>query len=355
MASRSISFRQVPSVATSINSQKSEAFIEPLLDPSHDRPHLLPIIHHDFWNMYQLAKASFWVPEEVDLAPDMSEWDSRLTANEKIFMELNLAFFAVFDQIVIKNLDQGFIDKISIPEVKSFLHFQDAMEDIHVQMYSIMMEVLVKDPERKEYLLNAVKTVPAIKAMAEWASDSIKNDWTNRLVRFIIVEGLFFSGAFASIFFMKKQGKLLGVAHANELIARDEGMHRDFGLLLYSKLVRKLPDQEIIAIMDEAVALTTAFNSESLSVDMIGMNQSLMGTYIKYVANGLALGTVSGGLEIPGLLGRKIYEAENPFPWMNMVNLQGKTNFFDAKVSQYCKASVLTKPEDNTIVFSEDF
>lgn len=338
---------------------KVSKFEDELFDVKNGREHLLPIVHQDIWQMYNIAKASFWVPEEVNLLQDVRDWDTKLREEERVFMKQVFAFLAVFDQLVIKHLETDFVSKIVIPEVCMFYRFQEMIEDIHVHMYARFPETFIKDPEERRHILNAIQTVPAIQKMAEWAIKTASMEFKYRLVAFVIIEGVFFSSIFASIFFMKKQGKLPGVCHANELIARDEGQHRDFGLLLYSKLTDKPTDAEVIQMVTEAVDLIAQFNRECAPVNMIGMNNDLMDEYVRFVADSAALGTQiqvgDSSLNIPGLLNRKIFNVDNPFPWMEMISHEGKTNFFDQSVSQYSKTEVFTVPEENMVKFDSDF
>lgn len=333
---------------------------EELLDPRNARQHLFPPKYADIWQMYQIAKAAFWVPEEVDLTQDMRDWDNKLREEEREFMKKVFAFLAVFDQLVIKHLETNFVSQIAIPEVAMFYRFQEMMEDIHVHMYSRFPDTFIKDRTERQKIFNAMETVPSIKKMADWAMKTADMDFGRRVVAFVIVEGVFFSSIFAAIFFMKKQGKLPGVCHANELIARDEGHHRDFGLLLFSKIMHKPTDEHIIDMMKEAVNLVAEFNRECAPVSMIGMNNNLMNQYVKFVADSAALGSQirvndNTVLEIPGLLGKKIFDVDNPFPWMEMISHEGKTNFFDRNVSQYSRSSVFATPEENVVKFDSEF
>lgn len=345
-------------------SENRDGAVEPLLDPRNARDHLLPIRDRDLWDMYRISKAAFWVPEEVDLTQDVKDW-AVLTQSEQTFMKTVFAFLAVFDQLVIKHLESDFVSQITIVEAQMFYRFQEAIEDIHVHMYSLFPEKLVKDEVERDRIVNALRTIPSIAKMADWAKRTKNLSFGHRLVAFVIVEGIFFSSIFAAIFYMKKQNKLPGLCHANELIARDEGNHRDEGLLLVSRLINRPPDQDIIAMVKEAVELVNEFNREAAPVDMIGMNSRLMDQYVKFVADCTCVGSTvdrpddehkKDPIIIPGLLrGRKIYNVENPFEWMNLISLQGRTNFFDRSVSQYSRSSVLTKPEDNTVRYDADF
>lgn len=332
----------------------------PLLDPRNARDRLFPIQYPDIWAMYNIAKAAFWVPEEIDLTEDVRQWNMKLKDEEREYMKKIFAFLTVFDQLVIKHLESDFVSTIPVPEVAMFYRFQESIEDIHVHMYSLFPETFIKDHSERDKIFNAMKTFPSINKMAEWAKAASQLDFSHRLVAFIIVEGIFFSSIFAAIFFMKKQGKLPGICHANELIARDEGHHRDFGLLILSKLDNKPAKETIIKMIKEAIALLEEFNKECAPVSMIGMNDMLMNQYVRFVADSAAVGSIIKASQdttivIPGLIGSKIFNVDNPFPWMDLISHQGKTNFFDHGVSQYSRSSVLTAPEDNTVKFDADF
>lgn len=334
--------------------------MEPFLDPSNDRESLFPIVHKDIWQMYQIAKASFWVPEEIDLLQDMRDWETVLRDEERAFLKKVFGFLAVFDQLVIKNLEEGLTSKVTVNEVCMFYRFQEMMEDIHVHTYARFPETFIKDAEERHCVLNAIQYTPSIKAMAEWARSTSHLDFAERLVIGVIVEGVFFSSIFASFFYMKKQGKLPGLCHANELIARDEGQHRDFALLLLSKLERRPTHEFITTAVREAVVLIAAYTRECAPVSMIGMNSDLMETYIKYVADCACVDSEircpdGSFIRISGLLGYKIYNVVNPFPWMTMISMDGKSNMFDASVSQYSRSAVLTKQEDNMVRFDAAF
>lgn len=335
--------------------------MEPLLDPANDRESLFPMVHNDIWQMYQIAKASFWVPEEIDLLQDVRDWDSLLRDEEREFLKKVFGFLSVFDQIVIKNLEDGFTTQVTVPEACMFYRFQEMIEDIHVYTYARFPETFIRDVDERERIVNAIKHVPSIRHMAEWARNTTKLDFVHRLVIGVIVEGIFFSSIFAAIFYMKKQGKMPGLCQANELIARDEGQHRDFALLLLSKFKVRPTDEFIIQSVREAVELISDYTRECAPVSMIGMNSDLMDQYVKYVADCALLGgsNVKAGdgsiIHIPGLLGRKIFYVENPFPWMAMISMDGKTNMFDQGVSQYSRSAVLTKQTDNVVRFDAPF
>jgi ribonucleotide reductase beta subunit family protein with ferritin-like domain len=320
--------------------------VEFLLDEKNDRESLFPIMYPDFWALYTEMKASFWLPEDIDFKPDLADWDNKLSDAERKFLEMNFAFFSVFDQIVIKNLESDFVGKVAIPEVRMFYRFQEAMEDIHVHTYSLFPDLFIKDQKRKEEIVNATKSFPVIAKMEIWAKKWTAAPFVPRLVAYILVEGVLFNGGFASIGFMKKQGKMPGVAHANELIARDEAQHTKNGILMYSKYVtNKLPKEEIIAMTREAVELAQAFSIESIPIEMIGMKSDLMVEYIQFTADRV----------VEQLIGEPIFKASNPFPWMMLQSLQPKTNFFDKKVGQYSKPGAMNGGVGSEVSFDADF
>lgn len=288
---------------------------------------LFPIQYNDIWEMYKQAEASFWTAEEVDLKQDLEDWQ-KLNENEKHFIKHILAFFAASDGIVNENLAVNFLKEIQIPEARCFYGFQTAIENIHSEMYSLLVDTYITDPKEKEFLFHAVETVPAVKRKAEWSLKYIKNpDFVSRLIAFAIVEGIFFSGSFCSIYWLKKRGLMPGLTFSNELISRDEGLHTDFACLLYRKYIKnKTIDIKYIVI--EAVNIEKQFITEAIPVDLIGMNAKLMSQYIEFVADKLlvALGE------------SKIYGVDNPFEWMEMISLTGKTNFFEKRVGDYSKS-----------------
>jgi len=317
---------------------------EPLL--TDDRVNLFPIKYPDIYDMYQKQKASFWVPEEVDLSQDVVEWD-QLDKNEQHFLLMVFAFFAGSDLIVNENLDCEFTECIKVPEARMAYHFQEMMEDIHTVQYQTIIEALVHDIDIKQDLLQSTFKIPTIRAKADWARKWIKNgSFVQRLIAFSIVEGIFFSASFCSIFWVKKRGILRGVCQSNEFIARDEGMHRDFAILLYrNHIVHKLPHSTIRTMIEEAVQVETQFIAACLPYNLTGMNKELMSTYVKFVANHLC----------NELIGETIYNVENPFMWMNLISMEGKTNFFEKKVSNYSRQAVLAQKEDNLVVFDAEF
>ena len=319
---------------------------EPLLQETPDRFVLMPIKHDDIWQMYKKAEASFWTTEEIDLDPDLRDW-AKLTDDEKHFISHVLAFFAASDGIVNENLVLNFMNDVKIPEARCFYGFQVAIENIHAETYSLLIDTYIKDNVEKQRLFNALETVPCVEKKAKWALKWIEKttSFAERLVAFAAVEGIFFSGSFCSIFWLKKRGLMPGLSFSNELISRDEGLHCDFACLLYSKLNNKLSQETIQDIICDAVEIEKEFVSDALPVSLIGMNADLMNQYIEFVADRLL---VSLGCE-------KVYKTKNPFPWMEMISLQGKTNFFEKRVSEYQKAGVMSKKEDQVFSLVEDF
>jgi ribonucleoside-diphosphate reductase beta chain len=320
---------------------------EPLLQENPGRFVLFPIQHDEVWKMYKKAQASFWTTEEIDLAPDLNDWEGKLTEDERHFIKHVLAFFAASDGIVNENLAVNLMGEVQIPEARCFYGFQIAIENIHSETYSLLIDTYIKDPVEKDRLFNAIETVPCVQKKAEWALRWINEapSFAHRLIAFAAVEGIFFSGSFCAIFWMKKRGLMPGLCFSNELISRDEGMHCDFACLLYSMLQHKLPQEEVQQIIREAVEYETEFVRDALPVSLIGMNADLMTDYIRFVADRLL---VSLGCE-------RIFGVANPFPWMEMISLQGKTNFFEKRVGDYQKAGVMTGREKQVITFEEDF
>lgn len=320
---------------------------EPLLKEDKSRFVLFPIQYNDIWEMYKKAEASFWTAEEIDLAHDHKDWE-KLSSNERHFISHVLAFFAASDGIVNENLAMNFCSEVQSTEARCFYGFQIAIENIHSEVYSLLIDTYVKDQTEKANLLNAIDTVPCVQKKASWAlkwCNRTYSSFAERIVAFAAVEGIFFSGSFCSIFWLKKRGLMPGLSFSNELISRDEGMHCDFACLIYSKLVNKLPEQRIFDIIKEAVAIESEFVSDALPVELIGMNSALMSQYIQFCADRLlvALGC------------RKLYNATNPFDWMEMISLQGKTNFFEKRVSEYSKSGVGVDATQQKISFDEDF
>jgi len=307
--------------------------VEPILRENPNRFVLFPINYTEIWNMYKKQVASFWVAEEIDLFQDLVDWE-KLNDNEKFFIKNVLAFFAASDGIVLENLAQQFCTEIQIPEARCFYGFQIAMENIHSETYSLLIDTYIKDQTEKMRLFSAFEEIEAIKKKADWAIKWInkKNSFAERLVAFAAVEGIFFSGSFCAIFWLKKRGLMPGLTFSNELISRDEGLHCEFACLIYSHLVNKLKAETIYEIILDAVNIEKEFICESLPVELIGMNAKLMSQYIEFVADRL----------IYQLGYNKHYKTQNPFEWMDMINIQGKTNFFERRVSEYQKPHVTT-------------
>lgn len=325
---------------------------EPMLQENASRFVIFPIKHHELWLMFKKAQASFWTAEEIDLAHDMNDWDS-LKPDEQFFIKHVLAFFAASDGIVNENLVERFCSEVQCPEARFFYGFQIMIENVHSETYSLLIDTYVKDKAEKMHLFNALETVPCVRKKAEWALRWIEDSsrFAERLVAFAVVEGIFFSGSFCAIFWLKKRGLMPGLTFSNELISRDEGMHCDFACLLYSMLEKKLSDAELHSIIGEAVEYEKEFVCEALPVSLIGMNQELMSQYIEFCADRLLV-----ALSAP-----KLYNATNPFDWMELISLQGKTlvacllnaersaalaarsrgflavrrNFFERRVSEY--------------------
>jgi len=293
---------------------------EPILKENPNRFVLFPIEHNDIWDIYKKAEASFWTAEEIDLHQDASDWENKLTEEERYFIKHILAFFAASDGIVNENLAENFVNEVQYTEAKFFYGFQIMMENIHSETYSLLIDTYVKDPAERNQLFNAIDNFEAIKKKADWALRWIKSpSFAERLVAFAAVEGIFFSGSFCSIFWMKKRGLMPGLTFSNELISRDEGMHCDFAVHLHNQhLVNKVPKERITQILLEALDIEREFITESLPVDLIGMNSRLMVQYLEYVTDRLL-----GELKCD-----RVFNRENPFDFMDMISLEGKTNFF---------------------------
>ncbi|MFN4911714.1 MAG: ribonucleotide-diphosphate reductase subunit beta [Flavobacteriales bacterium] len=321
--------------------------MEPILQENKNRFVLFPIEHNDIWSFYKKAEASFWTAEEIDLSQDLSDWENRLTDNEKHFIKHVLAFFAASDGIVNENLAENFLSEVQYTEAKFFYGFQVAIENIHSETYSLLIDTYIKDSKEKAGLFNAIDTLECVRKKADWALRWIeKGSFAERLVAFAAVEGIFFSGSFCSIFWLKKRGLMPGLAFSNELISRDEGLHCDFACLLYTKhLVNRLPKEQVIEIIKDAVEIEKEFILEALPVKLIGMNSDLMSQYIEFVADRLLL----------ELGADKVYNVSNPFDFMDMISIEGKTNFFERRVGEYQKASVLSSNESQRFILDEDF
>ncbi|RKD18726.1 ribonucleoside-diphosphate reductase [Pelobium manganitolerans] len=318
---------------------------EILLKENKDRFVILPINYPAIWEMYKRHEASFWTAEEIDLSADQKDWDN-LTDGERHFIGHVLAFFAASDGIVNENLAINFMSEVQVPEARCFYGFQIMMENIHSETYALLIDTYIKNPKEKNHLLHAIETVPCVTRKAEWALRWIENGtFAQRLVAFAAVEGIFFSGSFCSIFWLKKRGLMPGLTFSNELISRDEGLHCEFACLLYGMLANKLSQQEVYEIIQEAVTIEKEFVTDALPVDLIGMNARLMQQYIEFVADRWVI-----ELGYPA-----IYKASNPFDFMEMISLQGKTNFFEKRVGDYQKSGVIGDAGSQAFSLEEDF
>ena len=320
---------------------------EPILAENPDRFVILPINYTEVWKMYKTSVASFWTAEEVDLTQDMTDWEQKLSDDERHFIKHVLAFFAASDGIVNENLVLNFMREVQIPEARCFYGFQVAIENIHAEMYSLLIDTYIKEPKEKDFLFHALQNLPCVAKKGEWALRWIENapSFAHRLIAFAAVEGIFFSGSFCSIFWLKKRGLMPGLTFSNELISRDEGLHCDFACLLYSMLDNKLDPQEVQDIITEAVTFEKEFVTDALPVSLIGMNAEMMSQYIEFVADRLLM---SLGCE-------KVYKTANPFPWMDMISIQGKTNFFEKRVGDYAKAGVMTNRDEQVFSMEAEF
>lgn len=323
---------------------------EPLLSrDTPDRFVLFPIRHPAVWRMYKKAEASFWTAEEIDLGADLVDWEGRLNADERRFITHVLAFFASADGIVNENLAANFADEVTLPEARCFYGFQIAMENIHSETYSLLIDTYVKDGAERKRLFESIDTMPCVRKKADWALRWIANrntaPFAQRLVAFAIVEGVFFSGAFCAIFWLKKRGLMPGLTFSNELISRDEGMHTDFACLLHSMLRRPLAQDVAHQMVREAMVLEREFICDALPVRLIGMNADSMAHYVEFVADRLL---VSLGFA-------RLYGATNPFDWMEMISLQGKTNFFEKRVGEYQKSGVMASIDEDRPAMSRMF
>jgi ribonucleoside-diphosphate reductase beta chain len=327
---------------------KTDIANEPLLQENSDRFVLFPIQHDDIWSYYKKHEASFWTAEEIDLAADLDHWTNKLNDNERYFIKHVLAFFAASDGIVNENLAENFLHEVQYTEARFYYGFQIAVENIHSETYSLLIDTYIKDKAEKGRLFNAIETMDCVKKKADWALNWIdEGSFAERIVAFAAVEGIFFSGSFCSIFWLKKRGLMPGLTFSNELISRDEGLHCDFACLLYTKhLVNKLSKKTVAKIITDAVDIEKEFVTEALPVNLIGMNAKLMTQYIEFVADRLLV----------ELGNDKIYNATNPFDFMEMISLQGKTNFFEKRVGDYQKAGVMNKnDEDKNFSLDADF
>ena len=325
--------------------------LEPILQENKNRFVIFPIKHHDIWEWYKKMEASFWTAEEIDLSQDLNDWNNKLNHDEKYFIKHILAFFAASDGIVNENLAENFVNEVQYAEAKFFYGFQIMMENIHSETYSLLIDTYVKDEAEKADLFNALEVFPAIKKKADWAIKWIDSDsFAERLIAFAAVEGIFFSGAFCAIFWLKKRGLMPGLTFSNELISRDEGVHCDFAVHLHQHhLINKVPKDRIRTIIIDALNIEREFITESLPVSLIGMNSNLMTQYLEFVTDRLL---VELGCE-------REYNTPNPFDFMDMISLQGKTNFFEKKVAEYQKAGVMNSgsgtADAQKISFDADF
>jgi ribonucleoside-diphosphate reductase beta chain len=321
--------------------------LEPILVENPNRFVLFPIQHDDIWRYYKDNEACFWTAEEIDLSSDLGDWNNKLNDNERYFIKHVLAFFAASDGIVNENLAENFVAEVQYTEAKFFYGFQIMMENIHSETYSLLIDTYISDAAEKDHLFNAIETMPCVQKKAEWALRWIDNgSFAERIIAFAAVEGIFFSGSFCSIFWLKKRGLMPGLTFSNELISRDEGMHCDFACLIYNQHIQnKLEDGMVTKIIKDAVEIEKEFVSDSLPVNLIGMNADMMCQYIEFVADRLLV----------ELGEQKVWNVENPFPWMDMINLQGKTNFFEKRVGEYQKAGVTSERDKQVFSLDEDF
>lgn len=317
---------------------------EHILTENPNRFVMFPLKYHDIWELYKEEEHSFWTAEEIDLAQDITDWEEKLNDNERHYIKNVLAFFAASDGIVNENLAENFLKEVQYPEAKSFYGFQIAMENIHSETYSLLIDTYIKDPVERDRLFNAIETVPSVKKKAQWALKWIDSEsFAERLIAFAAVEGIFFSGSFCSIFWLKKRGLMPGLSFSNELISRDEGLHCRFACLLHNKYIQnKVSESRIKEIICDAVEIEKEFITESLPVSLIGMNEKLMSQYIEFIAD--------YWLVVLGC--SKVYNSENPFDFMDMLSLQGKTNFFEKRNPDYQKVSDKSIDFDN---LTDDF
>jgi len=321
------------------------AFVEPILKPDDNRFVMFPIQHNDIWEMYKKQVDCFWRAEEIDLSKDLNDWNN-MTSDEQHFIKMILAFFAASDGLVLENLASRFMSDVQLSEARAFYGFQIAMENIHSQTYSLLIDTYIRDEEEKNTLFNAIENFPCIKKKADWAKKWIsdnRSSFASRLVAFAAIEGIFFSAAFSSIYWIKKRGLMPGLTFSNELISRDEALHTEFAVLLYSKLQRKLPKKRIYEIIQEAVEIEKEFITDAIPCRMIGMNTKLMIQYIEFVADRLCLQL---GYD-------KIYNSQNPFDFMELISIESKVNFFERTNAEYALAN---KTVDKDIFeFNADF
>lgn len=324
----------------------NKSFVEPLLKENEDRYVMFPIQDQEIYKMYKKQVDLFWRPEEIDLSKDIRDWNT-LNSDEQYFISMILAFFAASDGIVLENLGMRFMSEVQLSEAKAFYGFQIAMENIHSETYSLLIDTYIKEENEKNKLFKALDNFNCIRKKADWAIKWIhdkRSNFATRLIAFACVEGIFFSGAFCSIYWLKKRSLMPGLTFSNELISRDESLHTEFAILLYNKLERKLKKNKVMEIIQDAVEIEKEFICEALPCRLIGMNATLMTQYIEFVADRLS---VQLGAD-------KIFNVSNPFDWMEMISIEGKTNFFEKRVAEY---SLATKENniDKSFEFTEDF
>jgi ribonucleoside-diphosphate reductase beta chain len=320
---------------------------EKILQENPNRFVIFPIEHPDLWDLYKKQQACIWTAEEIDLSQDLNDWRNVLNDDEKYFVKNILAFFAASDGIVNENLAENFVKEVQYSEAKFFYGFQIMMENIHSETYSLLIDTYIQEQEEKNMLFKAIDTIPAVKKKAEWALKWIESPhFQERLIAFAAVEGIFFSGSFCSIFWLKKRGLMPGLSFSNELISRDEGMHCDFAVHLHNNhIINKVSQDRIKEILTSALEIEKEFITESLPVRLIGMNSELMIQYLEFVTDRLLL----------DLGCSRVYNSENPFDFMANIALQGKTNFFEKRVGEYQKAGIMNKNEDDPFGFDADF
>ena len=339
---------QITAESTPIPAHIANQKDEPLLKENPNRHVIFPIADRSLWDMYKKRMSVFWIPEEIDLTKDLVDWNDKLSDNERHFIKQILGFFAGSDGIVMENLSMRFTREIGSPEAKFFYAAQNLFESIHSETYSLLIDTYVQNTEEKNNLFKAINTIPTVQKKADWALQWIENkdaSFATRLLAFAIVEGIFFSGAFCSIFWLKKRGLMPGLCQSNLLISRDEGLHTEFACLLYQKLEHKLSKKEAHHILREAVKIEKHFIMKALPCELIGMNAKLMGEYIEFVADRLAV-----------QLGyAKVYYTANPFDWMELIGMSTKTNFFEHRVTEYAKANTAGKAEDKVFAVDADF
>ena len=327
----------------------SDSKDEEILKPNPNRYTLFPIKYNEIWKHYKTASSCVWFSEEINFTKDLSDWNDKLNADERYFIENILAFFSSSDGIIMENLAQRFMADVQIPEARQFYAYQIFIEAVHSETYSLMIDTYVKDHKKKTKLLNAITEIPAVKQKANWAIkwiDDKNATFGDRLVAFAIIEGLFFSASFCSIYWLKQRGMMPGLTYSNELISRDEGQHVDFAILLYSMLKNKSSQQKVHQIIKEAVKIEKKFITESIPCSMIGMNSELMKTYIEFVADRL----------LTQLNYDKIWNSKNPFDFMELISMRSKVNFFEIKSSDYVRAGVGKTVDDNSVTIGdEDF